>query len=233
MSVIICQARCLPKLLLRWWIFSTSNTIFLLLWRLCWWYHWIVDLQRFIWSVLFIFFIGLELIHLSALFFVIVSSRFCVLVFYILKLFCDTHLLIDFSLLILRAFIFIVCIHWFFCMFLLCSRIFRRFFYVPVYSGAILILRKCFDLFVSCLVRKSFSVLGGNSGDLDDIINDLCALEAELTDAQKEFSNKQPVSDGDSGNVDDLYSTNKPCVSIRCRKYPWLTRKSWRRRRIM
>lgn len=48
---------------------------------------------------------------------------------------------------------------------------------------------------------------GGNCGDLDDIINDLCALEAELNDAQKELSTKQPMTDGDSGNVDDMYSS--------------------------
>ncbi|XP_067942193.1 amyloid beta A4 precursor protein-binding family B member 1-interacting protein-like isoform X1 [Watersipora subatra] len=47
---------------------------------------------------------------------------------------------------------------------------------------------------------------GGNPGDLDDIINDLCALEAELADAQKEYHTKQPATDGDSGNVDDMHS---------------------------
>ena len=41
---------------------------------------------------------------------------------------------------------------------------------------------------------------------MDDIINDLCALEAELTDAQKELTAKQPMTDGDSGNVDDMYA---------------------------
>lgn len=54
---------------------------------------------------------------------------------------------------------------------------------------------------------------GGNCGDLDDIINDLCALEAELADAQKECHVKQPLTDGDSGNVDDLYSPNSQSVN--------------------
>jgi len=49
---------------------------------------------------------------------------------------------------------------------------------------------------------------GGNGGDLDDIINDLCALEAELTDAQRELHVKPPQTDGDSGNVEDMYSTS-------------------------
>lgn len=62
----------------------------------------------------------------------------------------------------------------------------------------------------SCLITD-----GGNCGDLDDIISDLCALEAELTDAQKEFHTKQPVTDGDSGNIDDMYSSN-PQTMVGC-----------------
>lgn len=59
---------------------------------------------------------------------------------------------------------------------------------------------------MSLTQELSFLCVGGNCGDLDDIINDLCALEAELTDAQKELTSKQPMTDGDSGNVDDLYT---------------------------
>ena len=58
----------------------------------------------------------------------------------------------------------------------------------------------CDSLFAVLVVHTD----GGNGGDLDDIINDLCALEAELADAQKEFHTKQPLTDGDSGNVDDM-----------------------------